>query len=95
MTIDELYKIIQDRKLKMPKNSYITSLLKAGKDRIIQKVGEEATELIIAAKNEGKKGIISEVVDLWFHVLVMMTVFNISPKDIEDELNKRGRKSLV
>lgn len=89
MTIDELYKIIQERKLKKPKDSYISSLFKAGRDRIIQKIGEEATEVIIAAKNEGKKRIISEVADLWFHLLVLMAGFNISPEDIKDELGKR------
>lgn len=91
MTIDELYKIIQNRKSKKAKDSYVSSLLKSGRDRIIQKIGEEAIEVIIAAKNAGKKQIISEVADLWFHLLVMMTEFNISPKNIEDELSKRRR----
>lgn len=89
MTINNLYKIIQDRKSKMPEGSYISSLFKAGKDRIIQKVGEEATEVIIAAKNEGKKRTISEVADLWFHLFILMAAFSITPGDILDELSKR------
>ena len=55
MTIDKLYKIIKNRRLKMPKDSYVASLFRAGQDRIIQKIGEEATEVIIAAKNKNKK----------------------------------------
>lgn len=89
MTLEELYAIIQDRKEKMPENSYVASLFRDGKDRIIQKVGEEATEVIIAAKNETKKRIISEVADLLFHILIMLSDFNIKPKDILRELKKR------
>lgn len=89
MTLEELYEIIQDRKEKMPENSYVASLFRNGKDRIIQKVGEEATEVIIAAKNETKKRIISEVADLLFHILIMLSDFNIKPKDILRELKKR------
>jgi len=91
MTIDKLYKIIQNRKSKMPEGSYVSSLFKAGTGRIIQKVEEEAAEIIIAAKNEGKQRIISEAADLWFHMLVMMTQFDIKPKDILVELDKRRR----
>lgn len=89
MTLEELYEIIQDRKEEMPENSYVASLFRDGKDRIIQKVGEEATEVIIAAKNETKKRIISEVADLLFHILIMLADFNIKPKDILRELKKR------
>ncbi len=92
MTIDELYNIIQNRKLKKPKDSYVASLFKAGRDRIIQKVGEEATEVIIAAKNEGKKRIISEVADLWFHILILLNSYNIQLKDIFVELEQRTKK---
>ena len=66
---DVIYKIIEDRKKKMPEDSYVASLFDKGKDKIIQKVGEESTEVIIAAKNEGKDRIISEVADLIFHLL--------------------------
>jgi len=92
MTIDELYKIIKDRQEKMPEGSYVASLLKAGQDRIIQKVGEEATEVIIAAKNSDKQKTISEVADLWFHLLVMLISFNITPEEILAELEKRSKK---
>lgn len=89
MILDDLIKIIQDRKQKLPKNSYITSLFTKGQDGIIQKVGEEATEVVIAAKNNNKVEIINELADLWFHTLVLMVSFNIEPQEIYQELNKR------
>ncbi len=60
MTINQLYKIIESRKKEMPEKSYVASLFKEGKDKIIQKLGEESTEVIIAAKNESKIRIISQ-----------------------------------
>lgn len=93
MTLEELYKIIEDRKKEMPKNSYVASLFKKGADKIIQKVGEESTEVIVAAKNQSKKRIISEVADLIFHLLVMMSLFKIKPSDVLKELDKRRGSS--
>lgn len=89
MNLEELYEIIENRKKKMPEGSYVASLFKEGRDRIIQKVGEEVVEAIIAAKNENRKRIISEVADLIFHLLVMLSLFNITPSDILKELDKR------
>lgn len=89
MTLEELYKIIEDRKKNMPKDSYVTSLFRDGSDRIIQKIGEEATEVVIAAKNESKKRIISEVADLWFHTLVLLAKLDIKPEDVLEELENR------
>lgn len=90
MTLVKLYKIIMDRKKKMSENSYVASLFKEGTDKIIQKVGEESTEVIIAAKNKNKKEIISEVADLIFHLLIMLANFGISLKDILKELERRN-----
>ncbi len=90
MNIKNLYKIINDRKLKMPKDSYVASQFRLGKDRIIQKVGEEATEVVIAAKNKNKKRIIFEVSDLLFHLLILLTLTNITLTDIEKELEDRN-----
>jgi phosphoribosyl-ATP pyrophosphohydrolase len=89
MDIDKIYKIIGNRKRKMPEGSYVASLFKAGKDRIIQKVGEEATEVVIASKNGDKKQIIYESADLLFHLLILLKAFNISTDDIMNELQKR------
>lgn len=92
MTLEELYRIIEERKKNLPENSYVASLFKKGKDQIIQKVGEESTEVIIAAKNESKQRIISEIADLIFHLLIMMSFLNISILDILKELDKRRDK---
>lgn len=89
MTIEELYKIIEDRKKNMPDKSYVTSLFRDGADRILQKVGEESTEVIIAAKNEGKNRIMSEVTDLLFHTIVLLVSKDIQISDIISELEKR------
>lgn len=92
MTLEELYTIIEDRKKKMPKDSYVASLFKQGKDKIIQKVGEESIEVIIAAKNGSKERIVSEVADLIFHILVLISAFNIRPKEIFEALKVRRGK---
>ena len=91
MKINKLLEIIKKRKLKMPKNSYISSLFRLGEDRIIQKVGEEATEVVIAAKNKNKKQIIYEVSDLIFHLLILLASFGIDIPEIEKELECRNR----
>lgn len=90
MNINDLYKIIQDRRQKMPKDSYVASLLRLGEDRIIQKVGEEAIEVVIATKNKNKKRILFEVSDLFFHLLIFMVSTNITLTDIEKELESRS-----
>lgn len=90
MTIEELYQIIEDRKKRMPKDSYVASLLKSGKDRVIQKVGEEAIEVVIAVKNNSKERVIEEIADLWFHSLVLLVSSDISIHEIMDELQKRN-----
>jgi phosphoribosyl-ATP pyrophosphohydrolase len=94
MILEELYKIIEDRKKNMPDKSYVSSLFRKGNDRIIQKVGEEATEVVIAAKNKDKERIISEVADLLFHILVALSAFNISLNEVLTELEKRNRTKL-
>ena len=91
MKINKLLEIIKDRKLKMPKDSYTSSLFRLGEDRIIQKVGEEATEVVIAAKNTNKKRVISEASDLIFHLLVLLASKDISVSDIEKELESRNK----
>lgn len=91
MTLEELYEIIENRKKNGSEHSYVGSLFKRGEDRIIQKVGEEAVEVIIAAKNKTKKRIISEVADLLFHILIMLSAYRITPREILHELEKRHK----
>src|ERR1035438_5467997 len=70
--LNELYHIIQSRKKLLPEHSYTTKLFLEGEDRIIQKVGEEAVETIIAAKNKDKKDLVNETSDLIYHLFVML-----------------------
>ena len=90
MKINKLLEIIRDRKLKMPKDSYVASLFRLGEDRIIQKVGEETVEVVIAVKNENKQRIVSEVADLLFHLLILLVSSDITLSDIEKELESRN-----
>ena len=93
MTLEDLYLIINDRKEKMVKNSYVSTLFRKGIDSIRRKVGEEAVELIIAAKGKRKKRIIAETADLLFHLLVLLAYFKISPDQILAELDRRNRNN--
>lgn len=95
MTIDELYKIIKDRKQKMPDNSYVASLFAKGTDAIIQKVGEEAVEVVIAAKNSSRKRIIEESTDLIFHLLILLINKKITLENMNEELEKRANGLLT
>lgn len=91
MTLEELYKVIEERKKSKPDESYVASLFRDGTDRIVQKVGEEATEVVIAAKNESKQRVISEMADLWFHTLVLLNNLEIKPSEVLEELEKRQK----
>ena len=94
MTLDKLYKIIENRKGKKADNSYVASLFKKGRDTIVQKVGEEAIEVIISAKSKNAKEVISETADLFFHLLILLSYFNIKPQQIFEELEKRNKIKL-
>jgi phosphoribosyl-AMP cyclohydrolase / phosphoribosyl-ATP pyrophosphohydrolase len=87
--LNELFSLILDRKKLLPKDSYTTSLFKSGENRIIQKVGEEAVETLIAAKNKDKNEIVNEVSDLIYHLFVMLAQGNIQFSEIVENLKKR------
>jgi len=89
--INELYQVIQDRKLNYQKDSYVCKLLANSEDLLPKKIGEEAAEVIIALKDKEKSAIIYEVADLYFHTLVALGNFNISPQEIFKELKKRRK----
>ena len=82
--------LLLDRKKEMKEGSYTTYLFEKGLDKILKKVGEESTEVIIAAKAEDKKETIYEIADLCYHVLVLMAHTGISLKDIQYELASRN-----
>ena len=77
------------RKAEMPQGSYTTYLFEKGLDKILKKVGEESTEVIIAAKAEDKKETIYEIADLAYHVLVLMAQSGITVEEVRDELASR------
>lgn len=88
--LETLYQIICSRQQENLKKSYVASLFNQGRDKIIQKVGEEAIEVVIAAKEESKERIISEVADLVFHLLVLLVFSNIQISAVIAELKKRN-----
>ena len=92
MTNDVLIKLsqtLESRKNAEPASSYVASLYDKGLDEILKKIGEEATEVVIAAKSGEKAAIIHETADLWFHTLVMLAQQELSPDDVLSELDRR------
>lgn len=90
--LNELFALIKERKSELPENSYTTRLFKSGANRIIQKVGEEAIETVIAAKNRDKKEIINEASDLLYHLFVMLAEQGIEFSEIVGNLETRHKK---
>ena len=90
--LEQLSKLIKERKERLPENSYTTKLFKEGENRIIQKFGEESVEVIIAAKNNDREEIINEVSDLIYHLLVLLEEKEIKLSDISANLEKRHEK---
>lgn len=72
-----------------PAASYVAKLLSKGPDAILKKVGEEATEVVLAAKDADRQKIVYETADLWFHTLVMLAHYDLRPQDVLDELARR------
>jgi len=89
-SIYKLYELIRGRKINMTEGSYTTYLFNSGIDKILKKIGEESSEVIIGAKNGSKEEIIYELSDLLYHSLVLMVEKNITLNDIKDELSKRS-----
>lgn len=85
----DLYRLLADRKAKMPEGSYTTYLFEKGLDKILKKVGEESTEVIIAAKAEDRAETVYEIADLAYHVMVLMVEAGITVEDIKKELESR------
>lgn len=87
--LEGLYQLLLSRKKELPEGSYTTYLFQKGLDKILKKVGEESTEVIIAGKAEDKAETIYEIADLAYHVLVLMVQMGISVEEIRAELASR------
>ncbi len=91
--LEQLSQVLEARKAADPDSSYVASLHARGLNKILEKVGEECTETVIAAKDAEQSGntddLIYETADLWFHTLVMLSRFDLGPDAILAELNRR------
>lgn len=87
--LNRLAELLEQRKTADPASSYVAKLYAKGMDSILKKVGEEATETVIAAKGGNQEEIIYETADLWFHTLVMLTHAGIHPEQVLNELARR------
>ena len=92
--IDKLSEVLEQRKSESAASSYVASLYAAGTNKILQKIGEEATEVIIAGKDAAadpskRQEVVKEVADLWFHTMVLLADQGLSAKDVLNELAQR------
>lgn len=94
--LQQLAEVLELRKQGDAKDSYVSSLYAKGLDSILQKIGEEATETILAAKNGNRKQIIHETADLWFHSMIMLAEQGLTPEHVLVELQRRfGLSGIV
>ena len=87
--LNRLAELLEQRKSADPQSSYVAKLYAKGMDSILKKIGEEATETIMAAKDGDPQKIICETADLWFHCMVMLAKAGLNPQDVLDELARR------
>ncbi len=87
--LKELETVLQQRKSADADTSYVASLHAKGLNKILEKVGEESTETVLAAKDGNREEIIKETADLWFHTMVMLSHLEISSEEVLDELKRR------
>ncbi len=88
-TFTDLEKVLVERKDASAEHSYVASLYQKGMDHILKKIGEESSEVIIAAKSEQQHELIKEMADLWFHCLVLLVNQGASINDVRKELDQR------
>lgn len=93
MTLEQLFELVRNRRENAPPGSYTAKLFAAGEDEIVKKVGEEAVEVILAAKGQGDRRVIEEVADLYYHSLVLLASRGLSLAEVEDELERRHSAS--
>ena len=84
-----LAEVVHGRNGGDPERSYVSRLLSRGEDAILKKIGEEATETVMAAKDGDRQRIVGETADLWFHCLIMLEHYQLGPQDVLNELQRR------
>ena len=84
-----LAEVVHGRNGGDPERSYVSRLLSRGEDAILKKIGEEATETVMAAKDGDRQRIVGETADLWFHCLIMLEHYQLGPQDLLHELQRR------
>jgi len=87
--LERLANVIEGRKGGDPESSYVSRLLAKGEDAVLKKIGEEATETVMAAKDGVRLRIVEETADLWFHCLIMLAHYGLRPADVLMELRRR------
>jgi len=93
--LTKLGRILEERKQAPAESSYVAGLYRSGLDAILKKVGEEAAETLIAAKNGSEAAVVHEVADLWFHTLVMLSFLDLGPEAVLAELDRRFGRSGI
>lgn len=91
--INKLADVLESRKGQRPDSSYVAGLYDKGTNTILKKIGEEASEVIIAAKDQDKQAIIHEIADLWFHTMILLSSLDLKPDQVFDELERRFGES--
>ncbi|WP_457554791.1 phosphoribosyl-ATP diphosphatase [Candidatus Pyrohabitans sp.] len=89
--LQEVFEIIRQRKESMPRGSYVASLFEKGEDKILEKIGEEAVEVILASKSGGREELIYESADLVFHLMVLLAAKGVELEEVYEELRRRRR----
>lgn len=87
--LPKLFSIIEDRKAHPRSGSYTNQLMAGGEDAILQKIGEEAVEVLLAAKSQGNERLIAEIADLYYHTLVLLSARGLNLGQVEAELARR------
>jgi len=88
-TLDKLAKVLEERKQADPDSSYVAGLYGKGLDAILKKIGEEATETVMAAKDGVAEKVVYEIADLWFHSMILLAQQGLKPQDVLNELERR------
>ncbi len=87
--LERLADVVESRRDADPEKSYVARLLHRGEDQILKKIGEEATEVVMAGKDRDAAKIVAETADLWFHCLIMLAHYGLRPQAVLDELARR------